>query len=126
MILYHRTDVDSALDILNNGFDAGRLRELQAVRPTQSGAGLYAASDPEIAWFFASMAPGNRGRGYTVIEVEVADRDFQQLERDGYIHREEIVNVPFRALQYRIQPEAFAILNQQAGLRPHRRPEGGG
>ena len=73
MILYHGTDLDSALDILNHGLDASKLSRLQAGRPTQLGSGWYAATGPEAAWFFASLAPGNRDRGFTVIELEISD-----------------------------------------------------
>lgn len=56
MILYHGTDLDSALTILNEGLDAQKLSNLQADRPTQLGPGWYAAVEPEAAWFFASLA----------------------------------------------------------------------
>jgi hypothetical protein len=55
--LYHGTDVNSALDILNNGLNRDRLRALQT-EPVQLGIGWYAAFDPQIAWFFATLAPG--------------------------------------------------------------------
>src|SRR5215475_7292448 len=57
MILYHGTDVDSVLDILNHGLDAAKLKALQLDRPTQLGRGWYAAYEAEVAWFFASLAP---------------------------------------------------------------------
>lgn len=123
MILYHGTDVDSALDILNNGLNGERLRLLQSPRQTQLGPGLYVAEDPEIAWFFASLAPGNRGRGYTIIEIELTDAAFAQLRRDGYVRQEEIVNVPFRARQFLLDVNAFGRVNEQAVFRPYHRQE---
>lgn len=123
MLFYHGTDLDSALDILNNGLSAQRLRFYQSPRQTQLGPGLYVAQDPEIAWFFASLAPGNRGRGYSVIEIELPDAAFIALRRNGLVHGEEIVNVPFRAEQYRLDVNAFDRLNELAIFRPYRRQE---
>src|SRR3989442_7505849 len=34
----------------------------------------YAAYEAEVGWFFASLAPGNVGRGYTVIEIDIPER----------------------------------------------------
>lgn len=123
MIFYHGTDVDSALDILNNCLDGERLGLLQSPRQTQLGPGLYVAADPEIAWFFASLAPGNQGRGYTVLEIELADRAFEKLRGNGLVYVEEIVNVPFRAIQYRFAVAAFDEINAVAVFRPFRRQE---
>jgi len=121
MILYHGTDVDSALDILNNGLSAEQLRLRQSSRQTQLGPGLYVAEDPEIAWFFASLAPGNSERGYTVIEIELPDVTFTNLRRSGFVHAEAIVNVPFSAGQYRFDLAAFDEINEIALFRPYRR-----
>ncbi|MBX3052084.1 MAG: hypothetical protein KF753_11450 [Caldilineaceae bacterium] len=123
MFFYHGTDIDSALDILNDGLSVERLRLLQSLRQTQLGPGLYVTEDPETAWFFASLAPGNRGRGYTVLEIELADSAFEKLRRNGFVYVEEIVNVPFRAMQYRFALTAFAEINAQAIFRPFRRQE---
>ena len=79
MILYHGTDIDSALDILNHGLDAAKLTALQLDRPTQLGRGWYATYEAEVAWFFASLAPGNVGRGYAVIEIEIPEDMLNQL-----------------------------------------------
>ena len=76
------------------------------------------AEDPEIAWFFASLAPGNHGRGYSVIEIELPDAAFVALHRNRLVHAEEIVNVPFRAVQYRFDVDAFDMLNELAIFRP--------
>jgi len=40
--LYHGTDIESALDILNNGLNGDRLLALQT-QPVQLGKGWYAA-----------------------------------------------------------------------------------
>ena len=45
---YHGTDIESALDILNNGLNGSRLIALQT-QPVQLGRGWYAAFDPEVA-----------------------------------------------------------------------------
>lgn len=123
MIFYHGTDMDSALDILNNGLNGERLELLQSPRQTQSGPGLYVAEEPEIAWFFASLAPGNRGRGYTVLEMELAGSSFEKLNHNGLVEVEEIFNVPFRARQYRFAVTALDELNALAVFRPFRRQE---
>ncbi|ETW98949.1 hypothetical protein [Candidatus Entotheonella palauensis] len=123
MILFHGTDIDSALDILNNGLDATKLRALQLNRPTQLGMGWYAACDAEVAWFFASLAPGNKGRGYTVIEIDIPENILQQLITSQFALRHTIANVPFGAQQYRFDVAAFVTLNAHAVFRPHTRQE---
>ena len=100
MILYHGTDIDSALDILNHGLDAAKLTALQLDRPTQLGHGWYAAYEAEVAWFFASLAPGNVGRGYAVIEIEIPEDILNQLVAARQAIRSAIVNVPFGSQQY--------------------------
>jgi hypothetical protein len=118
MILYHGTDVDSALDILNNGLDAAKLTTLQSGRSAQHGIGWYAACDAEVAWFFASLAPGNVGRGYTVIEVDIPAGILNQLVATRQAIQSTIANVPFVAQQYWFDMGAFAVLNAQATFRP--------
>jgi hypothetical protein len=118
MILYHGTDIDSALNILNNGLDAAKLTTLQSGRLTQLGAGWYATCDTEVAWFFASLAPGNVGRGYAVIEVEIPEDILNQLVVMGQAIRSDIANVPFAAQQYWFGIGAFALLNAHAIFRP--------
>ena len=49
VILYHGTDVESALDILNHGLNVDRLLELQSKRPVQMGAGWYTTEDIDVA-----------------------------------------------------------------------------
>jgi hypothetical protein len=119
MILYHGTDVDSALDILNHGLDAAKLTALQLDRPTQLGLGWYAAYDAEVAWFFASLAPGNVGRGYTVIEIDIPEDVLEQLVAARQAIRSAIANVPFGAQQYWFDLGAFEVLNARATLRPY-------
>ena len=119
MILYHGTDIDSALDILNYGLDAAKLTALQLDRPTQLGHGWYAAYEAEVAWFFASLAPGNVGRGYTVIEIDIPDDILNQLVAARQAIGRAIVNVPFGAQQYWFDLRAFAVLNAHATFRPY-------
>jgi hypothetical protein len=119
MILYHGTDIDSALDILNHGLDAAKLMALQLDRPPQLGHGWYATSEAEVAWFFASLAPGNVGRGYTVIEIDIPEDVLNQLVAARQAIRSTIVNVPFRAQQYWFDLGAFAVLNVHATFRPY-------
>jgi hypothetical protein len=119
MILYHGTDIDSALDILNHGLDAAKLTALHLDRPTQLGRGWYATYEVEVAWFFASLAPGNVGRGYTVIEIDIPDDILIQLVADRQAIRSAIVNVPFGAQQYWFDLRAFVVLNAHATFRPY-------
>jgi hypothetical protein len=119
--LYHGTDVDSALDILNNGLDAERLATLQGERPVPLGRGWYTTLDVEVAWFFASLAPGNSGRGYTVIEMELLKDDLDKLIEQGLAIRSEILNVPFVAEQFWFDTRAFDFLNTHAIFRPYKR-----
>jgi hypothetical protein len=119
MILYHGTDVDSALDMLNHGLDATKLLGLQRHRPTQIGVGWYAACDAEVAWFFASLAPGNVGRGYTVIEIDVPEDVLCQLSVAGQAIKMTIANVPFVAQQYWFSIDAFDVLNARVIFRPY-------
>ena len=119
MLLYHGTDIDSALDILNHGLDAAKLTALQLERPTQLGPGWYAAYEPEVAWFFASLAPGNVGRGYTVIAIDIPDDVLNQLVAARQAVRSALVNVPFGAQQYWFDLRAFAVLNAHATFRPY-------
>jgi len=119
MLLYHGTDIDSALDILNHGLDATKLTALQLDRPTQLGRGWYAAYEAEVAWFFASLAPGNVGRGYTVIEIDIPEDILNQLIIAQQAMRGAIMNVPFGAQQYWFDLRAFEVLNAHATFRPY-------
>jgi len=123
IVLYHGTDIDSALDILNNGLNKSHLIKLQSERMTQLGIGWYATGNFEAAWFFASFAPGNRGRGYTVIEMEISKADLAILIRRGLAIRREIINVPFVAEQYWFAPDTFDFLNERVIFRPYRKQE---
>lgn len=119
--LYHGTDVYSALDILNNGLQAEKLLALQARHPVQSGAAWYAAFDPEVPWFFASLAPGDTAQGCTVIEMSLPRAVLEHLVTVGLASRERIANVPFVAEQLRFALAAFDVLNTQAEFRPSRK-----
>lgn len=118
--LYHGTDWESALDILNFGLSIENLRRLQSGRATQLGPGWYLTESPDIAWYFASIAPGLTDGGYTVIEVEIEQTNLQRLLAEGLAIRRQIVNVPFIGEQYWISSDAFAFLNERAIFRPYR------
>ncbi|MCL4832321.1 MAG: hypothetical protein KJZ86_07770 [Caldilineaceae bacterium] len=117
--LYHGTDWESALDILNSGLNVANLRRLQSTRTTQLSPGWYLAESPDIAWYFASLAPGSTEGGYTVIEMEVDRAEMQNLLARGSAIRRQIINVPFSGEQYWISPDAFAFLNARAVFRPY-------
>ena len=119
--LYHGTDVHSALDILNNGLQADKLLALQARHPVQSGAAWYVAFDPEVAWFFASLAPGDTAQGCTVIEMSLPLAVLERLVTASLASREQIANVPFVAEQIRFDLATFDVLNAQAEFRPSRK-----
>jgi hypothetical protein len=94
---------------------------LQTGRPTQLGLGWYVTRDAEVAWFFASFAPGNVGRGYTVVEMELSEDDLNHLIKSGLAIRSDISNVPFVAEQYWFALRAFDFLNAHASFRPYLR-----
>jgi hypothetical protein len=119
--LYHGTDVHSALDILNNGLQADKLFALQTRHPVQSGAACYAAVEPEVAWFFASLAPGDTAQGCTVIEMSLPQAVLEHLVTVGLARRERIANVPFVAEQLRFDLATFDVLNAQAEFQPSRK-----
>jgi hypothetical protein len=116
---YHGTDIDSALDILNHGLNVEKLSSLQTT--TQIGPGWYTTLNVEVAWFFASLAPGNFGRGYTVVEMDLAFDDLQQLIKMKLAKNNKIFNVPFIAAQYIFLPASFDFLNKKGILRPFRK-----
>ncbi len=117
--LYHGTDVESALDILNNGLNADRLLALQTRHSVQSGSGWYIASDSEVAWFFASLAPGDTSRGCAVIEMSLPLVELERLIAAGLARWERIANIPFGAEQIWFDLTAFDILNEQAEFKPY-------
>ena len=116
-VLYHGTDVHSALFILNHGLNSEYLLALQR-RPSQLGIGLYTSVDVSVAWFFASMAPGNRGQGYTVIEMSVSEQHYRLLVAKNWALERAIVNVPFAAIQVWFHVDSFSFLNLYADFRP--------
>lgn len=120
MIFFHGTDLDSALNILSHGLDEAKLNQLQKNRPTQIGSGWYTTTDPEVGWFFASLAPGNQGNGFTVIELELAEETFEHLHSLGKVIVNEIHNVPFVAKQVWFDCATFPTLNQEGVFRPSR------
>ena len=119
IVLYHGTDVGSALDILNNGLDAEHLLALQTGRLVQIRTGWYTALDPDVAWFFASLAPGDMGRGYAVIEIRLKMSDLKTLLVRGLAIQSAIRNVPFIAEQVWFDVAAFELLNSRAEFRPY-------
>jgi len=119
-VLYHGTDVDSALGILNNGLDVEHLLALQAGRVVQVRTGWYTSLDPEVAWFFASLTPGDKGQGYTVVEVRLKTSDMEALFVRGLAIQSIIRNVPFTAEQVWFDVAAFEFLNSRAEFRPYR------
>jgi hypothetical protein len=68
---------------------------------------------------FASLAPGNVGRGYTVIEIDIPEDILNQLVVARQVLRSAIVNVPFGAQQYWFDLRAFEVLNAHATFRPY-------
>jgi len=120
IVLYHGTDVDSALDILNNGLNAEHLLAIQMGRPVQIRTGWYTAWDLHVAWFFASLAPGDMGQGYTVIEMSLKASDLETLFARGLATRTIVRNVLFVAEQIWFDVAAFEFLNFHAEFKPCR------
>lgn len=120
LAFYHGTDLDSALNILNDGLQSQPLVALQSGRPVDLGRGWYTTMDAEVAWYFAPLAPGNIARGCTVIEMEITKDDFEHLVKRGDVIQAPIQNVLFVAEQYLFKPNAFDYLNAHAVFRPHK------
>ena len=120
VILYHGTDVKSGLDILNNGLNAKKLLMLQTGHLVQIRTGWYVALDPKVAWFFASLAPGDRGQGYTVLKIHLKTRDLDKLFNLGLAKQSVIYNVPFAAEQIWFNKASFEFLNTNADFSPYR------
>jgi len=118
VILYHGTDQASALDILNHGLNVEHLRQFQAVRVTQLGEGWYTTDNVDVAWFFASIAPGTIGDGYTVIEMLISQEYLDDLLRQRLASKSTIINVSFQGEQYWFHPDTFQFLNEQAIFQP--------
>lgn len=121
LIFYHGTDLDSALDILNNGLAPQPLMLLQSGRSVHLGQGWYTSLDSEVAWFFAPLAPGNIGRGYTVVQMTLSKNDFKVLVDKNLVVKSQIMNVMFIAEEHRFDPSSFDFLNAKAIFRPHKR-----
>lgn len=125
VVLYHGTDWESALNILNVGLNAEKLRKLQSGRRTQMGAGWYATEDIDIAWYFASLAPGLTDGGYTVIEMAIDRSDLDILLQQELALQRSIANVPYSGQQYWFSPAAFVFLNERVRFRPYTGEEAG-
>lgn len=117
IILYHGTDVDSALDVLNHGISLEKLRILQ-IGSTQYGEGFYTTNNVEVAWFFASMAPGTLAKSYTVIECELLVEHLDDLLEQGLALRAPIANTAFVGEQIWFHPDAFEFVNENTKFRP--------
>jgi hypothetical protein len=115
--LYHGTDVDSALDILNNGLNPERLLKLQ-VNPVQLGPGLYTAMDVDVAWFFASLAPYAETLEYTVIEISLPVLELNYLLDRKETRIETLAQGQFKTEQIWFSIAAFDFLNKVAEFRP--------
>lgn len=119
VIFYHGTDLESAIDIIQNGLNLDNLIQQQAGRPTQLGIGWYTTDDINIAWYFASIAPGALERKYVIVVMEMFQEHLESLVEQGLLIKQEIINVPFQGDQYWFHPDSFNFLNQQAYFRPY-------
>lgn len=119
VILYHGTDFDSALKILNYGLDPQDLEFWQRGRRLQSGPGWYTTDDIIAASYFASIAPGNRNRGNTIIVMEMFLEHLEMLLEQGVCRKETIRNVYFEAEQYWFDLKTLSFLNENAIFRPY-------
>lgn len=117
VILYHGTDVDSALDILNNGLNQERLLNHQN-EDLQLGSGWYTAIEPNVAWFFATLA-AEALELCTVIEMHIKEELLGDLLKRDWARREVVVNVPFEGEQIWFAIDAFDLLNEQAQFVPY-------
>jgi len=95
------------------------LLALQTGRLVQIRTGWYTARDTDVAWFFASLAPGDKGRGYAVIEIHLKVSDLEKLLVRGLAIQSAIRNVPFIAEQVWFDVAAFELLNSRAEFRPY-------
>jgi len=119
VVLYHGTDWESALDILNNGLNAKHLLHLQTQRSVQMGPGWYTTEQINVAWFFASTALRAFDQGFTVIEMEIYLEHLESLLEQGLAVKSRIINVLFEGEQIWFHLTAFEFLNQQTVFRPH-------
>lgn len=117
--LYHGTDWESALDILNYGLDLGHLQRFQVGRMTQLGEGWYTTDSVDIAWYFASIAPGSVGNSYTVIEMRILWEHLETLLDQRLAIKSPINNVLFEGEQYWFHPDSFPVLNEQVVFHPY-------
>lgn len=119
IVLYHGTDWESALEILNHGLNIAHLRRWQ-VAPTQLGEGWYTTEYADIAWYFASIAPGvGADDAFTIIEMVIHAEHLESLLDQQLAIRETIINVLFQGEQIWFHPDTFDFLNQNALFRPY-------
>lgn len=119
VILYHGTDVESALKILNDGINQQDLELWQRGRRLQSGPGWYTTDNVIAARYFASIAPGNRDHGNTIIIMEMFLEHLEMLLEQGLCRKETIRNVYFDAEQYWFDMKTLPFLNENAIFRPY-------
>lgn len=103
---YHGADVDSLVDILNNGLDASKA----AAKHTDGPGGFFVATHASDAEFFAVR----NGRG-AVVKVTITDDAMAQLRDAGAVTRS-IPTSPkspkFAGEEFHIPASAFDLFNQ--------------
>jgi len=119
VVLYHGTDVESALNILNHGLSEQELEFWQTGRRLQSGSGWYTTDSTIAAHYFGVIAPGNRGRGNTIITMEIFLEHLEMLIEQRLCKKETIRNVFFEADQYWFDRTTLSFLNENALFAPY-------
>ncbi len=119
VILYHGTNWENAIDILNHGLNIGRLIEIQSSKFVQTGIGWYTTENIDAAWYFASMSLETMNQEGTVIEMEIFLEHLESLFERGWATKSEIRNVLFQGEQIWFHLDALEFLNQNAVLRPY-------
>lgn len=95
------------------------MRALQVGRMTQLGEGWYATDNVDIAWYFASIAPGAIENSYTVLEMIIHLEHLESLFEQQLVIKNQIVNVLFQGEQYWFHPDTFRFLNQHTFFQPY-------
>ncbi|HRW11328.1 MAG TPA: hypothetical protein P5121_39790 [Caldilineaceae bacterium] len=85
---------------------------------TQLGEGWYTTDRVDIAWYFASIAPGAIGNSYTVIEMHILWEHLETLLDQQLAIKSPINNVVFEGEQYWFHPDSFPFLNEQVVFHP--------
>jgi hypothetical protein len=104
--LYHGSDTDSVLDILNNGLDASKA----AANHTDGPGGFFMGTHAGDAEFFAVR----NGSG-AVITVEISDSAMAQLMDAGTVSRPIPAgpNSPtFEGYEFHVPTSGFDLFNQ--------------